>query len=271
MKEGGRGIRNYYGFLSKNRVFFALAGVFVAILAIFSPIFSHVYGPNKFFLELYMYGVFRVWSPKSGVIIFYNLHEMQNKASASAVSVYSTLIAGIIILASILISLYTLVWQRKKEKYSSRLLLLTSFGLLTTLISYLILMDFSSHDVNPYPTNWIHEFGITPLGSGAVLILVSSILMLAGYTVKIRPLFMFLALVAAELVFYNSVLNLQRYFYWEAANFLDPIPPEVHAWNVSEFLNPGLNLLYVSLAMVGADGIAYAVFKIIKKRRTRQD
>lgn len=258
MNDESRNKNKIYELISKNRLLFALAGIIVAVIAFFMPMFHDV-------SSLFIYGLFRRVTYEGDVDLYW-LSDYPNESTSAAISLISTSIAGFFVVASIFIASFVLIRKRKKGEESSRLILLCSFGFLATVVAYLLAMDCNAFESTSL-TDWVggnlYAWSI-PIGMGAILFVVSSCLMLAGHTLKARPLLRLFSLVVAVLVCYNSVLYLQRFLYYESSWISTP-PPDVLLGNLTEHLVPGIVLLSVTLVITVVNLIIQ--LKVRKKRK----
>jgi len=260
MSNKSREKKKIYDLLLKNRMIFALVGSVVAVIAFFAPIF---YDGVIWTWTLFIYGLVIV-SPNGIDQIYFWLSDYPEHTTGLMVSLVSTSVAGICVAASIVIACYVLIRKRKQGVYSSRLILFTSFGLLTTVFSYLLYFRLDIYDdVNMTLTNWVGDIG-SQVGVGTILFFVSFFLMLAGYTLRVKPLLMLLGLFATFLILYFSMFNLLLFLIIDNGYISTP-PQDVLEWNFTTHLVPGIKKFFVALVIALVDLILHLRVKKKKK------
>ena len=268
MNDESREEKKIFEILTKNRLLFVLVGAIIAIIAFFMPMYYSggisEHDGNFYMNALFLFGLF-VDSVNETTTWMY-VYERQEETYVSMISSISTSIIGFLIVGTIVIVGYFLIRKRKEGVYSSRLFLFPPFGLLTTVVGYLLAVDFAAFE-NTQFFDWLGGnlyAWSTPIGIGTILFVISSCMMLAGYTLKARPLLRLFSLVVAVLVCYNSVLYLQRFLYYESSWISTP-PPDVLLGNLTEHLVPGIVLLSVTLVITVVNLIIQ--LKVRKKRK----
>ena len=237
MNDESRDKKKFLELLSKNRLLLALVGIGVAIVAFFLPMFSMGY-------VLFIYGV-----AEHGEYTFL-LSDYPNESTAATISLVSTVVVSFFVVLSILSISYALIRKRKKGVESSRFIVWCSFGLLATVVAYLLAMDYNAFESTSL-TDWVggHIYAWSiPIGMGTILFVVSSCLMLVGYTLNIKHLARLLSLVAALLICYNSILYLQRFIYYRL-DWISTSPPEIIEGEILTLLLPGIILLSVAFVI----------------------
>lgn len=255
--------RKFYEILSKNRLLFAFAGIIVMIIGFFVPMFqNHVYYdfvPVTIHTSLWLFGLYEESIFPNGPLFvhtewFGNVDE--DKLAIASISIVSTIVLIILVLGTITVASNTLIRKRKKGIYSNRLLLYFSIGIYVALFSYMTAMTIFSLVTFSFQRFWndymFNTIGITFLITGAVLILM-------GYTLKIKKLVKILSLfIAGQLVFFGS-MSILRFF-----NLMYSDPTQFPSY-IDRVVIPAIIALSFALVIVITNIILY--WKGRKKRK----
>jgi len=253
MKDESRNKNKFVKVISKNRLVFAFVGSVVAIIAFFVPTF-HLDWYNMDFREignLWIFGL-NEWELETIYSHFgwFNIAD-EEQFGLALVSLISTIVMSLLVLGTITIASITLIRKRKKGEFSSRLILYFSVGLFVATSVYTFAISLlRGHQ----PSHW---FCYAESGRmGTLLFIIGSVLILFGYTVKIKPLLKILSLFGAGVFLYFGTYNLTSFIYilivWGT-----PFVPEAVLFQFNRLVVPAIITLLCALAIVVINFILY--------------
>ena len=180
------------------------------------------------------------------------------KLGIASISIVSTIIIGLLVLGTIVVAGNTLIRKRKKGVYSSRILLYLSIGIIIAVYAYIFTMNVLSFDSEDII--WLAT--INTSGIGINLLIISSILILIGYTAKIKPLLKILSLFVASYLIYLGTISLTRFF-WAFFWAIPPVSPSHIPFGINQFVIPSTIVFVSALAIVV---INYILYRRTKKK-----
>jgi len=243
MNEKSRDKKKFLEIISKNRLIFALVGSVVAIIAFFTPMFyledSIPWIPYYYHGSLWIFGLYERSSTYGYVIEWFGNHEGL-KLGISLISIVSTIITSALVLGTLFTASKTLIKKRKNGVYSSRLILYFSLGLFVAVNLYMFVMR-----VYTLRSAFAWVGNPTTFRLGAYLFYLGSVLILLGYTVKLKPLLKIVSLFVAGGFIHFGALYLAEFF-WVLSISL-PIDPPYLIFHISGGLI--LAIIYINFAL----------------------
>jgi len=268
MNEESRNKKKIFEIISKNRLIFAFAGSAVAIIANFIPMFQIEWFYEEFDIiervSIWLYGFYEHIFIESGILT-YNVIEWfgqveEEKLGIASISIISTIIIGLLVLGTIIVASDTLIRKRKKGAYSSRILLYFSIGINIAVYAYMftmIVLSFESVDIRWVGSPITGKIGIN-------LLIISSVLILIGYTAKIKPLLKILSLFVASFLIYFGAISLTSFF-WGVFWAIPPASPSGIPFQINRLVIPAIIAISCALVIVVINFFLY--WRARKKRK----
>jgi len=228
-------------------LFFALVGSVVAIIAFFTPMFyfesSIPWLPYYYLGSLWIFGLYEETSTYGYVFEWFGDIEGL-KLGISLISIVSTIIISGLVIGTLFTTSKTLIKKRKSGVYSSRLLLYFSLGLFIAVNLYmfgLTVVTLGSALV------WVGN--PTTFRLGGILFYLGSILILMGYTVKVKPLLKIISLFVAGSFIHYGAFKL-TYFFWRLSIYIPLFGPSHVLFEFTQFGIPATIAIHIALVIV---------------------